>query len=108
MRDLTLGAALLVLAVTAGACNKNATAEECEKLADHITELAMAAATAGLGPNAPGVPAQTAALTNSLAQMVREQRPGYVAQCTRGMPRAAYDCMMRATTVKALADCRGK
>jgi hypothetical protein len=104
MRDLMFGAAVLVAAAASPACSKKVTADECEKFADHMVEMTLKETGAHVPPGAtPGT------MEGILKNALQAQRGQFVQQCTSGMPRAAYDCMMRATSVTAIqAECRGK
>src|SRR5262245_32013544 len=101
MRKLTFGLALLVAATTTASCSKKVTAADCEKFADHMLDLTVKQMAGMLPPQRPGMPSP---LENA-RQAVRSQRGTFVTQCTSGLPRAAYDCMMNAASVDAMTAC---
>ena len=102
MRKLTLGLALLVGAATSASCDKNVSAADCEKFADHMLDLTVKQISGMLPPPRPGMPSPM----DSAKQAVQSQRPTFVTQCST-LPRAAYDCMMKATSVGEMTACAG-
>ena len=100
MRKLMLGVALLVVAATAVSCSKKVSAADCEAFADHMLDLTVKQ-MAGMLPQRPGMPSPL----ESARQAVASQRGTFVTQCTSGLPRAAYDCMMNAASVNEMTAC---
>jgi hypothetical protein len=102
MRKQRLGAVLLVAFVMSSGCGaKKLTADDCENFADHIMDLTVQRMTTMLPPQRPGMTLPIAAAY----QAVQGQRGTFVRECTNGMPRAAYDCLMRAASVDAMTAC---
>jgi len=102
MGKLTLGVGLLVAAAATASCsNKKVTAEDCEKFADHMLDLTVKQMTGMVPPARPGMPSPMEAAK----QAVQSQRGSFLAQCTGGLPRAAYDCMMQADSVETMTRC---
>jgi hypothetical protein len=96
-----LGAVLLVAFMTAAGCGKRLSADDCERFADHLVDLTVQQMTGLLPPARPGLTPPVEAAK----QAVQSQRGTFLAQCTSGMPRAAYDCLMRADSVSAMSSC---
>ena len=101
MRKLTFGLALLAASATTASCGKKVTAEDCERFADHMLDLTVKQISGMLPPQRPGMPSPM----DNARQVVSSQRGSFVTQCTSGLPRAAYDCMMNAASVDAMTAC---
>jgi hypothetical protein len=100
MRKLTLGLAFLVAGATSASCSKNMSAADCEKFADHMLDLTVKQMAGMLPPPRPGMPSPL----ESAKQAVQSQRATFVTQCAT-LPRAAYDCMMKASSVSEMTPC---
>jgi hypothetical protein len=89
---------LAALLLAAGCGKKPPTEAECEKFADHMTQLTFkSVGSAGAG--------KTDALDGMLAKVAQQSRQQYVQTCKQIPTRALYDCMMKAASVNELPAC---
>lgn len=78
----------------------NLTEPECARLVDHVLEVQLVKMRVELPPEKVPTDEQVATIRASLGE---EMMPA----CLSAFDRAAYDCMMAATTVEALYACAG-
>ncbi|HTJ40437.1 MAG TPA: hypothetical protein VL463_00015 [Kofleriaceae bacterium] len=86
----------MLLALGLSACSgKSLSKDECEKLIDHMTDVAVKGQGAGLSED----------MLKSAKEMAKSQMKGMIDECVKEGTRSEYDCAMAANTVDEMEKC---
>ena len=95
MRKTALLAAAFVSFSLAACSGKSLSKDECEKLIDHMTDVAVQGQGGGLSPD----------MIKAAKDAAKDQMKGMIDECVKEGTRSEYDCAMGAKTVADLEKC---